>query len=62
MFERFTRKAVNSAKEVLKEESNKMLPTWFGIAGALLMIGILVGDKPKEPVSVVNIYIKEIRL
>lgn len=62
MFERFTRKAVDSAKEVLKEESNKTLPTWFGIAGALLMIGILVGDKPKEPVSVVNIYIKEIQL
>lgn len=37
----------------------KMFPTWFGIAGALLMIGILVGDKPKEPV---NIYIKKIYL
>ena len=62
MFKRFTRKAVNSAKEVLKEESNKMLPTWFGIIGAVLVLSILVGEKPKEPVSVVNIYIKEIQL
>lgn len=62
MFERFTRKAMDSAKDILKDESQKMLPTWFGIAGALLVIGILVGDKPKEPVSVVNIYIKEIQL
>lgn len=62
MFERFTRKAVDSAKDILKGESQKVLPTWFGIAGALLMVGILVGDKPKEPVSVVNIYIKEIQL
>lgn len=62
MLERFTRKAVDSAKDILKDESQKMLPTWFGIAGALLMIGILVGDKPKEPVTIVNIYIKEIQL
>ena len=62
MLERFTRKAVDSAKDILKDESRKMLPTWFGIAGALLMVGILVGDKPKEPVTVVNVYIKEIQL
>lgn len=62
LFERFTRKAVDSAKDILKDESQKMLPTWFGIAGALLMVGILVGDKPKEPVTIVNVYIKEIQL
>lgn len=62
MFERFTRKAMDSAKDILKDESQKLLPTWFGIAGVLLVISILVGDKPKEPVSVVNIYIKEIQL
>lgn len=62
MLERFTRKAVDSAKNILKDESQKMLPTWFGIAGALLMVGILVGDKPKEPVTIVNVYIKEIQL
>lgn len=62
MLERFTRKAVDSAKNILKDESQKMLPTWFGIAGALLTVGILVGDKPKEPVTVVNVYIKEIQL
>lgn len=62
MLERFTRKAVDSAKDILKDESQKMLPTWFGIAGVLLMVGILVGDKPKEPVTIVNVYIKEIQL
>lgn len=62
MLERFTRKAVDSAKDILKDESQKMLPTWFRIAGALLMVGILVGDKPKEPVTIVNVYIKEIQL
>lgn len=62
MFERFTRKAVDSAKDILKDESQKMFPTWFGIAGALLMVGILVGDKPKEPVTIVNVYIKEVQL
>ena len=62
MLERFTRKAVDSAKDILKDESQKMLPTWFRIAGALLMIGILVGDKPKDAVTIVNVYIKEIQL